>query len=175
MPAPERTTLDAIVAAGVSILESDGLDALTMNAVAARVGVKAPSLYKRVRDREALVRLVADAAARALTARLAAAEQTVPGLAGAFRAFAHEQPAAFRLVMSPVADPEVLAVASEPVLRVAAARAGERDALPAARLLTAWVVGFLTMELAGAFRLGGDLEDAFAYGLERLERAMVVG
>jgi AcrR family transcriptional regulator len=175
MPAPERTTLDAIVSAGASILESDGLDALTMNAVAARVGVKAPSLYKRVRDRDALVRLVADAATRSLTLRLKAAEPTVQALAGAFRSFAYEQPAAFRLIMSPAADPELLAVASEPALQLAEQLAGERDALPAARLLTAWVVGFLTMELSGAFRLGGDLDDAFAYGLARLERAIAAG
>jgi len=172
MPAPERTTLEAIVDAGVAILEAEGIDGLTMNAVAARVGVKAPSLYKRVRDRDALLRLVANALARSLTERLAAADPTLPALARAFREFAHDKPAAFRLIMSPVADPEVLAAASEPVLRLARDLAGDRDALPAARLLTAWVVGFVTMELSGAFRLGGDLEDAFAYGLARLERAI---
>lgn len=175
MPAPERTSLDAIVAAGASILESDGLDAVTMNAVAARVGVKAPSLYKRVRDRDALIGLVSDAATRSLTQRLAEAEPTITGLAGAFRAFAHAEPAAFRLIMSPIADPELLGAASEPVLRLAAELVGPEEALPAARLLTAWVVGFLTMELSGAFRLGGDLDEAFSYGLERLERAIAAG
>lgn len=172
MPAPERTSLEAIVDAGVSILETDGLDALTMSAVAARVGVKAPSLYKRVRDREALVRLVADAATRSLTERLEAAEPTVSGLAGAFRTFAHERPSAFWLMMSPVGDPELLGAASGPVLRLTKDLAGEQEGLAAARLLTAWVVGFLTMELSGAFRLGGDLEEAFRYGLGRLERAI---
>jgi hypothetical protein len=45
---------------------------------------------------------------------------------------------------------------------------GERDALPAARTLVPWVQGFVTMELAGAFRLGGDLEQAWRFGLDRL-------
>src|SRR5699024_325667 len=131
MPAPERTTLDAIVAAGAAILESDGLDALTMNAVAARVGVKAPSLYQRVKDRDALIRLVATAATHSLTQRLAVAEPTVTGLATAFRAFARAEPAAFRLIMSPIADPEALGTASEPVLRLATGLVGPEAALPA--------------------------------------------
>ena len=35
-------------------------------------------------------------------------------------------------------------------------------------LFTAWATGFLQMELAGAFRLGGDVDEAFDYGLDRL-------
>jgi hypothetical protein len=45
---------------------------------------------------------------------------------------------------------------------------GDEHALDAARLFTAWATGFLHMELAGAFRLGGDVDDAFDYGLRRI-------
>lgn len=58
------------------------------------------------------------------------------------------------------------------MLRVAADLVGEDDALEAARLVTAWATGFLTMELSGAFRLGGDLDEAFEYGLARLAVAL---
>ena len=68
MPTPARTSIDAIVAAGRSILEAEGLDGLTMQRVAAAVGVRAPSLYKRVRGREDLVRLIANDVAAELTA-----------------------------------------------------------------------------------------------------------
>ncbi|WP_412159619.1 helix-turn-helix domain-containing protein, partial [Pantoea sp. SIMBA_079] len=54
MPTPEKTSRTAIVAAGRVLIESGGLDGLTMQAVAERVGVRAPSLYKRVRDRREL-------------------------------------------------------------------------------------------------------------------------
>ncbi|TPX01092.1 TetR family transcriptional regulator, partial [Schumannella luteola] len=44
MPAPEKTTLDEIVAAGCELVETLGAEGLTMQAVASRVGVRAPSL-----------------------------------------------------------------------------------------------------------------------------------
>ncbi len=49
----------------------------------------------------------------------------------------------------------------------------EEDALAAARVFTAWATGFLHMELAGAFRLGGDVDEAFRYGLEHLLAGLV--
>ncbi|GIG41107.1 TetR/AcrR family transcriptional regulator [Cellulomonas phragmiteti] len=172
MPTPERTSLEQIVAAGCEVLEADGEARLTMQAVASRVGVRAPSLYKRVRDRDALLALVCAATADELGRRLAAADATVAGAARTYRAFAHERPAGFRLLLSSGADLEALARASAPVLRIAADLVGEADALEAARLVTAWATGFLTMELSGAFRLGGDLDEAFEYGLARLSAAL---
>ena len=41
-------------------------------------------------------------------------------------------------------------------------------ALDAARLVTAWATGFVSMELSGSFRFDGDLDQAFEYGLDRL-------
>lgn len=174
MPAPGRTTLADIVDAGRELLEAGGPPGLTMQAVAARVGVRAPSLYKRVRDRDALLQLVATATADDLADRVEAADDTVAGLARTFRAFAHDRPEGFRLLLSagPVADPASLTRASAPVLRVAGGLAGPDHTLEAARLVTAWVTGFVTMELAGAFRFEGDLDRAFEFGLERLTAAL---
>jgi hypothetical protein len=39
-------------------------------------------------------------------------------------------------------------------------------------MITAWAHGFVTMELAGAFRLGGDVEEAWAYALDGLVGAL---
>ncbi|MCC3266563.1 TetR/AcrR family transcriptional regulator [Arthrobacter gengyunqii] len=172
MPTPERTTLAEIVAAGSQILEREGLPRVTMQAVAQRVGVRAPSLYKRVRDRDALIGLVADAAVDNLAGRLDAAEGTLAGIARTYRAFAQERPEAFRLILSAVGDPASPVRVSAPVLRVTEDLVGPEQALDAARLVTAWATGFISMELAGAFRLDGDLEQAFEYGLERLTAAL---
>lgn len=185
MPAPERTSTDAIVAAGRAILEESGPASLTMQAVATRVGVRAPSLYKRVRDRDALLTAVAEAAIDELGSRLAdtdtgtgtgtdsgtdtdKAGTDLTNLAEVYRAFAHEHPESFRLMFTASAPVDALHRASEPVLRAAAALVGDADALDAARLFTAWATGFLQMELSGAFRLGGDVSRAFDYGLRRL-------
>lgn len=184
MPARERTSLQAIVRAGGELLESEGLQGLTMQAVAERVGVRAPSLYKRLRDREELVALVLDATVRDLGVRLdAAVEEPDPDPRGALsklactaRQFAHERPTGFRLIFAPGAevrlDPASLAAASASVVRVAGQLAGDRHALEAARTVTAWMNGFVSMELAGAFHLGGDVNTAFEFGIARLTEAI---
>lgn len=168
MPTPERTTVERIVAAAAHLLESGGSAAVTMQAVAQAVGVKAPSLYKRVRDRDTLLGLVGAAAAADLTERLEAASGRLDDLLLAFRGFGHERPEAFRLLFTSVVDADMLAATSAPVLRATRATVGEEHALDAARLLTAWATGFVTMELAGAFRLGGDLDEAYRYGMAHL-------
>jgi AcrR family transcriptional regulator len=184
MPTPARTSLADVVAAARSLIEADGLEALTMQRVAATVGVRAPSLYKRVRNRGELVRLVMQDAARELGDVLSAAATTgdprrdLAALARAVRAFAHAHPGAYGLLFAPMPDawrpePAALDAAIDPLLRTTAALAGPDEALEAARTVVAWAHGFLVMELAGAFRLGGDVDRAYAYGIKRLTEALV--
>ena len=183
MPTPDRTSLDEIVRAARDLLETAGLPGVSMQAVAERVGVRAPSLYKRVRSREDLLRLVAEATLGDLQTRLEVvsgagdARTRLTALAHALRDFARERPAGYRLVFSPPSEatqlpPESLARSSSAVLAIAADLAGEQNALEAARTVTAWATGFIAMELAGAFRLGGDVDAAFEYGIERLSAAL---
>ncbi|WP_047524629.1 TetR/AcrR family transcriptional regulator [Microbacterium sp. ZOR0019] len=172
MPTPGRTSIAEIVAAGREILEIAGPAGLTMQAVAARVGVRAPSLYKRIRDRDALHTAVAVSTIDALTARLEDEGDDLAGLAHVYRSFAKENPEGFRLMFTIAAPQDALARSAAPVIRASSALVGEDDALDAARLFTAWATGFLQMELAGAFRLGGDVDRAFEYGLTRLIAGM---
>jgi AcrR family transcriptional regulator len=187
VPAPSRTSPDAVMAAGADLLEEVGLAGLTMQAVAARVGVRAPSLYKHVPGRDALVARIADSAVRTLGEALEAAapegatpEEALRGAAQALRSFAHARPAAFRLVFTPGPDatrasPESSTRAVAPVLRATRGLVGERQSLAAARTFTAWASGFLSMELADAFRMGGDVEEDFRFGVEALIRAFSHG
>ena len=179
MPTPAKTSADAIVDAGRELVDRAGLEALTLQGVARAVGVRAPSLYKRIGGRGDLVRRVCNAIAADLGSHIAAAATTgepttdVVAMARAVRAFAQAHPRAYGLLFSPLpedwrADPELNAQVSSPIVRVAGELAGEADALPAARTLVAWLQGFLAMELAGAFRLGGDVDAAFDYGIEHL-------
>ena len=178
-PAPARTSVDAIVAAARRILEADGLAALTMRNVAEAVGVKGPSLYKRVPDREALLRAVADSVVDDLSRTMARASATddpaadVRAAVLAYRAFVRRNPNGYRLLFTELPsgaspDPAILAAVGEPLVRAMAGIAGESRSLEAARTVVAWAHGFVSMELAGAFRLGGDLESAYLFGIDSI-------
>lgn len=52
---------------------------------------------------------------------------------------------------------------------------GPEQALESARLVVAWAHGFVSLELAGAFRLGGDVDAAFDFGIDRLTDALGQG
>lgn len=183
MPTPARTSVAEIGAAGRKILEAEGLDGLTMQRVAAAVGVRSPSLYKRVQSRADLIRLIATDVALELTGIMDAAATSgepardLRAIAEAFRGFALAHPVAYGLLFIRLQDgaridPELNARASDALMRTAAALAGPDQALEAARTLVAWATGFINMELAGAFRLGGDVDRAFTYGIERLTAAI---
>jgi AcrR family transcriptional regulator len=183
VPTPSRTSVEAIVEAGRAILDERGLDALTMQAVAAAVGVRAPSLYKRVQDRDALVRLIAQAVVTDLGEALDAAADTgtprsdLRAIAFAFRAWAHAHPGGFALLFAPIPDawrlpPDAGSRALDAMFRTVAALAGPDEVLEAARTVVAWSGGFVSMELAGAFKLGDDVDAAYAFGVERLATAI---
>lgn len=180
MPAPAQTSNEQIVAAARELLERDGPAGLTMAAVATAVGVRAPSLYKRVRDRDDLLRLVLDGVAAELAAELGAVTGTgdpatdLRRIAGVYRRFAHANQSAYVLLIGVTpGSRERSRTSSREVLRAATELVGPDDALAAARTVTAWAHGFISMELAGGFQLGGDLETAWEYGIERILAGLV--
>src|SRR5215472_11772538 len=180
MPAPAQTSTAAIVAAGRHLLEERGADALTMHDVAIAVGVRAPSLYKRVSGRSDLLRLILEDATDELTSALDAAARSgepaadLRAMAAAYRRFAHSNPVTYTLMYapSPPGATERSTRSSATLLRIVAELAGPQHALLAARTIVAWANGFITMELAGAFRLGGDVEQAWSFGLEQIPAAI---
>ena len=181
MPAHAQTSTDAIVAAGRRLLEERGMDALTMRDVADAVGVRPPSLYKRVRSRSDLFRLILEDVTDELTAVLDAATGSgdpltdLRAMTAAYRRFAHANPVAYTLMYGPQSVPgatERSERSSATLLRLVTELAGPRHALPAARTIVAWANGFIAMELAGAFRLGGDVQQAWDFGLDRILAAV---
>jgi AcrR family transcriptional regulator len=183
-PTPARTNLAAIVGAAATLLEAEGLEGVTMAAVAEQVGVRAPSLYKHVADRSGLIAAVADGAVTDLGVAMAAVagapgitEDRLRHVAAAFRAFARRRPRATALVFAglgtehqPSVDAARTAVA--PLIVLAAELAGPDRALEAARAMTAYAYGFAAMEAGAAFRFGGSVDAAWEAGLEALIRGL---
>ena len=177
-PAPARTSADAIVAAARHILESGGLGSVTMRSVADAVGVKGPSLYKRVPDRAALLRAISESVIGELEKAMSHATESddpradLRAAAVAYRAFVMRNPNGYRLLFTDLGDgnpdPSTLAALGQPVVNAMTRLAGPSDALEGARTFVAWAHGFVSMELAGAFRLGGDLEAGYAFGIDAI-------
>jgi hypothetical protein len=67
---------------------------------------------------------------------------------------------------------ELNADAAAPLIEVTERLVGAERALEAARLVTAFAHGFVSMEITGAFRLGGDVDRAFRYGVGVLVEAL---
>ena len=177
MPAPARTSRPAIVAAARAILESDGLGAVSMQAVADRVGVRSPSLYKHVVDRTALIRAITEAVTADLAAAIAPRRPSpdprddLRSIARRYRTFVRANPHGYALLFARL-DPElrpddaVLAALGLPIVEAVARLVGDDDALAAARTFVAWAHGFTSLEMAGGFRLGGDVDAAYTSGIE---------
>ena len=97
-------------------------------------------------------------------------------MAGTYRRFALERPRRYEVIYSRNAfdDPEIAAAclfAAKPLFdELRKAGIIENRILPLSRTLTAFLHGFVSMEIVNAFRLGGDIEEAFDEGLETILR-----
>ena len=181
--APAKTSDEQVVNAAQRLIARDGVAALSMLAVAKQVGVRAPSLYKRFPDRDALLDAVAQRTIGELAAQLIKAGRgrhgaaALKAMARAYRAFAKRSPHSYMLLYTKRKEHAELrsarAQAVAPVLDALAElvpKVGDR--LPAARVLTAFLHGFVSMEIEAAFQLGGDVTRAFDYGIDTLLYAL---
>ena len=171
----------AVVQAAAELLNSDGVEALTLHRLAAKLGVQPPSLYNHVAGLPGLYRELALLNARRLADRLAqvaigkSGSPALTALAGAYRAYIKENPGVYMATLSAsrVQNPDdtelqqaenrVLAI----VLAVLASLGLEgEDAVHAARGLRSLVHGFAALELAGGFGLPLDCDESFRRFLE---------
>ncbi|MFZ3570864.1 TetR/AcrR family transcriptional regulator [Streptomyces sp. BH097] len=160
-----------IAAEARALLEESGPNALTMRALADRLGIKAPSLYKHFPDKQAVE---AELVAQMLTESAEAceeAERRHPGsldaLTEAYRAYALAHPHLYCLATErPLprhALPEGLENrAAGPLMR---ACAGDGDL---ARAAWAFAHGMVILEIHGRFPDGADLTEAWRAGVAAL-------
>lgn len=181
MPAVAKTTDERILAAARKLVEQQGADALSMQALGERVGVRAPSLYKRFPHRDAILDGVLEGVLVELGAEMRAAAhgrspaQDLARMAEVYRAFALQRPHLYALIFrrgASVAIDTQRRSTVEPLFTTLAAWLSRDKVLPAARTLVAWLHGFVSMELDQAFHLGDGVDEAFAFGLRTLIGAL---
>ena len=179
MPRAGLTT-DRVVAAAEQLID-DG--ELSLAALAARLGVRVPSLYKHVDGLDALRRLVSIRAKDELASVMTSAavgvarDDAVVALARAYRGWALEHPGRYAAAQRPPAagdaeDEAASARAVQVVLDVLAGYGLDGDvAIDATRSLRAAIHGFVTLEPSGGFGLPRDVDRSFDWFISGLTTA----
>ena len=163
----------SVVDVAIDLVDEQGWAALTLAAVASRTGVAAPSLYKHVRNLEALQQKVSARAtaelAQTLTRSVAgrSGEEALRCLADAYREYALAHPGRYpstQRVPDPQ-DPEHVAAGEQTVQAVFAALRGYgldgEEAIHATRAARSALHGFVSLEIDGGFALPQDVSHSF--------------
>jgi AcrR family transcriptional regulator len=166
-------TRERIATVAGDLADELGLEAVTLSAVAARLGVSGPAMYKHVAGLDAVRRDVGVAALGELTDAIAAAAAGRSGadalraLADAYRAYGREHPGRLAAsVRAPAAGDAEHAEASDRAIGVLQAvlrgYAIEEGAMvDAVRALRAALHGFAVLDAAGGFGLPRDVEATY--------------
>lgn len=153
---------EVIVNAALSFLDRDGWDALTVNALAAQLGTKGPSLYNHVDSlddlrRRVRMRVIDDILQMLSTVGAGRTrDDAVMAMASAYRSYAHHHPgrySAFTRMPLGGDDPEFTAAthaAAAPVIAVLASYGLDgQDAFYAALEFWSALHGFVLLEMTG--------------------------
>jgi AcrR family transcriptional regulator len=164
----------AVTDVAIEIIDSGGLDALTLSAVAKRAGVATPSLYKHVRGvadlRERVASRVLDEMREQLTTAVIgrSLDDALRALMQAYRDYVISHPnryAAFP--QEPLGDPALAEAANrlfEVVLALLRGYGLEGEpAVHAARCLRAVAHGFASLQAGGGFGLPENLDTSYGY------------
>jgi AcrR family transcriptional regulator len=173
-----------VASVAADVADEVGLERLTLAAVAQRLGVSGPALYKHVAGLDALQRDVAVLAIGELTEALSAATvgrsgpDALRGLADAYRAYARAHPG--RLAASVRApapgDEEHVAAAEKALAVLVAVLTGygirEEDLVDALRIVRASLHGFAVLDVSGGFGLPRDVAATYARYIETLDAGL---
>jgi AcrR family transcriptional regulator len=155
------------------IADEVGIARLTLAAIADRLGVRQPSLYKHIDGMDALQRGLSIRAKNELAQVLARAAvgrergDAVTAISHAYRRWAHEHPGRYTAAQRAPANGDqddidasgaVVAVATD---ILAGYQLSGDDAIDATRALRSTLHGFVSLEAAGGFGLPLDIDRSF--------------
>jgi AcrR family transcriptional regulator len=176
-PDPRSGRVTQIVAAARQLVETEGAEALTMRRLGDELGIKAPSLYKHLPGRDAVVAQLVDETLFETGDRMHSAVSEpatdatggpVPALLAAYRDFGRNHPNLYRLVTTgnlprAALTPGLEDWAGEPFYRAT----GEPYR---AQALWAFAHGTLILEIDERFLPGSDLDRTWQAGARAFAR-----
>lgn len=166
--APRSARVNQIIAAARQVVEIDGADALTMRRLGQELGIKAPSLYKHLPGRDAVITQLVDETLFDTGDRMhaavepPAADGPVAALLAAYRRWGRDHPNLYRLVTTgtfprAALTPGLEAWAGEPFYRAT----GDPYR---AQALWALAHGTLILEIDQRFLPGSNLDHTWKTG-----------
>jgi AcrR family transcriptional regulator len=175
-------TRDRVVDEAASMVDEVGLHTLTLAALAERLGIRQPSLYKHIDSMAGLHRDISVRAKRELGEMLARAavgrsgSAAIHSMSHAYRDWAREHPARYeasqRMPSAGDIEDEAVSLAGIQVIAdvLAAYELAGDDAVDAIRAFRATLHGFLSLETMGSFAMSVDVDRSF----ERLVHGFTV-
>lgn len=173
MSARAGLSLNNLVTIAATLADSQGLEQVTLAAVAAEAGVRTPSLYNHVNGLPGLRRELAIYGIRELGKRLGnaaigkAEDDAIAAIAIAFRSFVNERPGVYEATLK---APDL----DDPVIQTEAAHVydilfrvmqpyqlGEEGTVHAVRGLRSLAHGFATLEAAKGFGMAVSMDESY--------------
>jgi AcrR family transcriptional regulator len=167
-PRPLTPRAREIVEIALELLEQDGADGLSMRRLADRIGIRAPSIYKHLADKQeleaAIISVGFEQQAEAFETAVAGVADPLDALARAYRAFATRHPHLYRLMTERELHRELLTPGVEARAGRTVYEAVGRDA-DLARAVWAFAHGMTILELDRRFPADADLDAAWSRGI----------
>ena len=158
-----------IVAIALELLEEEGPDGLTMRRLAERIGIRAPSIYKHLPDKQTLQAAIISAGfelqADALEHALHDSDDPLAALARTYRQFAKTHPHLYRLMTERQLNRDLLTPGVENRAAQPLYQAVGRD-IDLARAAWAFAHGMTILELNQRFPPDANLNAAWRQGID---------
>ncbi len=163
----------AVVQAAAALIDTMGLEQITMADLAERLEIRTPSLYNHIQGIEGLRRELALLGMSELATRMGqavmgkAGDDAIFALAHAYRAFVKEHPGLYTATLrAPASDDMELQKAAQEVIDIllkvlSAYNLQAEESIHAIRMLRSTIHGFTTLEMAGGFELPIELDETF--------------
>lgn len=173
MTAKIRLDKTAILDAAASLAEEIGIHNLTLSGLAARLGIKSPSLYNHITGLNDLLGGLAGLGLKRLGEALRNAavgkskEEALRAVAAEFRKFAKKNPELYRAIMKvPDLGSGELQESVDALVQILNAvlepyHYQKEDAMHIIRIWKSALHGFISLESAGFFKMQCDIEESF--------------